>query len=102
MWNISCIFIDGGSLILYATSKTCFTILKGSYRFGASFFDLTLILRLCESNHTLLPITNVLGILNGLMHFSRDFCASDHALASSINLSCAPGIKSSWILRLAV
>ena len=102
MWNTSCIFIDGGSLILYATGETCFTISKGPYHFGASFFDLTLILRLRESNHTLLPVTNVLGVLNGLMRLSRDFCASDCALASSSNLSCAPGIESSGILRLAV
>ena len=102
MWNTSCIFIDGGSLILYATGETCFTISKGPYRFGASFFDLTFILRLRASSHTLLPVTNDLGVVNGLMRLSNDFYASVRALASSNNLRCALGLESSGILRLAV
>jgi hypothetical protein len=69
------------------TGETCFTILKGPYHFGANFFDLTFILRLHESNHTLLPITNDLGILAGLMHLSKDCYASARALVNSINLS---------------
>ena len=89
-------------MILYATSETCFTILKGLYHFGANFFDLTFILRLCESNNTLFPVTNDLGVLLSLMHFSRDFCASVHALASSSNLVCAPGTVSSGTFRFAV
>jgi hypothetical protein len=67
--------------------ETCFTISKGLYRFGANFFDLTFVLRLRKSNHTLLPVTNDLGILAGLMHLSKDCCASAHALVNSINLS---------------
>jgi hypothetical protein len=67
--------------------ETCFTISKGPYHFGANFFDLTFILRLCESNHTLLPVINDLGILAGLMRFSNDCCASACALVNSINLS---------------
>ena len=102
MWNTSCIFIDAGSLILYVTGETCFTISKGPYRFGANFFDLTFILRLRESNHTLLPVTNDLGGLLGLMRLSRDFCASVRALANSANLSCAPGMVSSGTFRFAV
>jgi hypothetical protein len=67
--------------------ETYFTILKGPYCFGANFFDLTFVLRLCESNHTLLPVTNDLSGLEGLMCFSRDCCVSAHALVNSINLS---------------
>jgi hypothetical protein len=102
MWNTLCIFIDVGSLILYATGETCFTILKGPYCFGANFFDLTFILRLCESNYTLLPVTDDLGILLGLIYLSRDFCVSVHALASSANLSYASGMESSGIFRFVV
>jgi hypothetical protein len=67
--------------------ETCFTILKGLYCFGANFFDLTFILRLHESNHTLLPVTNDLSGLKGLMCFSRDCYASVHTLVNSMNLS---------------
>ena len=102
MWNISYIFIDGGSLILYATGETCFTISKGPYHFGASFFDLTFVLRLCASSHTLSPVTNDLGVMNGLMHLFNVFCASVRALASSNNLCCALGLESSRMFRLAV
>jgi hypothetical protein len=82
--------------------ETCFTISKGLYRFGANFFDLTFVLRLRESNHTLLPVTNDLGVLAGLMRLSKDCCASARALVNSINLSCAPGTVSSGIFRFAV
>jgi hypothetical protein len=74
-------------LILYVTGETCFTISKGSYHFGANFFDLTFVLRLHESNHTLLPVTNDLGVLVGLMCLSNNCYASAHALVNSINLS---------------
>jgi hypothetical protein len=63
---------------------------------------LTFVLRLRESNHTLLPVTNDLGILVGLMRLSRDCCASAHALVNSINLSYAPGTVSSGTFRFAV
>jgi hypothetical protein len=82
--------------------ETCFTILKGLYRLGANFFDLTFVLRLHKSNHTLLPVINDLSVLVGLMHLSKDCCASVRTLVNSINLSWAPGTVSSEIFRFVV
>ena len=86
----------------YVTGETCFSIVKGPYLLGASFFEGILILRLRASNHTLLPVTNDLVGVKGLICLFNDFCASDLASDNSRSLCCALGIESSGIDKFVV
>ena len=86
MWNVGCIFIDGGRLRLYARSPTRLLIVKGPNRKQSNFLEVLVVFVFRFCNHILSPGFG-LGSRNRFL-FACSACVSCAYRISFRSVSC--------------
>src|SRR5882757_7731365 len=82
-WKLGWIFHCLGSLREYVMAEMTFSMTKGPYRFGASFFDGTGTMRFFADSHTLSPFFHGINLEWKVLSAIRRAAMLWHAWASS-------------------